>query len=137
MPNLGHDPKNPTDLLERPIKPGDIVAWGTTYGRSAALAVCRIERIRFIKPRYGTHGENVECPQDEATDYQLVLRPIKSTGFITDTEPVHVPEGYTYVRPDGTSFTSHWRTVPLDKPKTKNVKLVKNVVLIGEPFDCD
>jgi hypothetical protein len=33
VPNLDYDPRNPSDLLGRPIKPGDIVAWGTTYGR--------------------------------------------------------------------------------------------------------
>lgn len=82
MPNLQHDPQNPSDLLGQPIAEGDVVAWGTVWGRSPALCVATIEKIRFIqKPQYG--GKSVEVAQPLANDYQLVLRPIKSTGDVT------------------------------------------------------
>lgn len=125
MPNLDHDPKNPTDLLDRPIAAGDIVAWGTTYGRSPAIAVCRIERIRFIRKKYGERwGDNEECTQDQAEDYQLVLKPIKSTGYVTDSE--YVPGGFFE-----NGEQKFFRSVP---PKNKTIKLVKNVVKIGQPL---
>jgi hypothetical protein len=127
MPNLDHDPQNPTDLMGRPIKPGDVVAWGTTYGRSAALAVCVIEKIRFITKENGeSWGKNIEVEQWQATDYQLILRPIKSTGSVDDKE--YVPDGF--VDPD-TGETRYFRK--RDKAKTKTVQLVKNVVKL-EPL---
>lgn len=84
MPNLAHDAQNPTDLLDHPIAAGDTVAWGTTWGRSPALCIARIEKIRFIKKSCReTDYKNVEVEQQFADDYQLVLRPIKSTGDVT------------------------------------------------------
>lgn len=110
MPNLDHDPRNPTDLLDRPIAVGDIVAWGTTYGRSAALAVCRIEKIRFVKnPCAETGWKRREVPQHEADDYTLLLDVIKTTG--------------------SKSYGKHG-TTPF-----KVVQLVKNIVKL-EPFDA-
>lgn len=125
MPNLSHDPQNPTDLLGRPIKAGDIVAWGTTYGRSAALCVAEIERIRFVhKPSGNSWDKNVECDQAIADDYQLVLRPIKSTGSVT------------LIKPDGGEYRE-WVDGPTPPPgtrgKAKTVQLVKNVVKL-EPM---
>jgi hypothetical protein len=125
MPNLDHDPQNPTDLLGRPIDVGDIVAWGTTYGRSAALAVCVIEKIRFIRKEIGrVYDKNIECDQSIAEDYQLVLRPIKSTG------------GTTWIKPDGEEYREY-RDGPVMPPgtkaKPKTVHLVKNVVKL-EPI---
>lgn len=139
MPNLDHDPKNPTDLLDRPIKEGDIVAWGTTYGRSAGLCVARIEKIRFVRTVY---SKRIECRQDEADDYTLSLRPLKSTGSVTHR---HIPTGrdVTYFhslksfaywdrsRPEGGRCVS----VPESEleAKLKTVQLVKNVVKL-EPM---
>ena len=81
MPNLDHDPQNPTDLMGRPIAPGDTVVWGTTYGRSAAVAVCRIEKIRFVKnPCEETGWKRREVAQQDADDYTLLLDVIKTTG---------------------------------------------------------
>jgi hypothetical protein len=106
MPNLDHDPQNPTDLLDRPIAVGDIVAWGTTYGKSPAVAVCRIEKIRFFyKP--DPWGPTIECDQAAALDYQLVVKLIKTTGS----------EGY------GSG----------PRKSLRNIKLVKNVVKL-EPM---
>ena len=123
MPNLNYDPQNPTDLLDRPIAEGDVVAWGTTYGRSAALAVCVIEKIRFYRTvnsgAYST--KRVTCPQGAAEGYTLRLRPIKSTGRVTDEE--YVPGGI--IDPE-TGERKFFRK--LDKAKSKTVLLVKNVV---------
>jgi hypothetical protein len=83
VPNLQHDPQNPSDLLGQPIAVGDVVAWGTVWGRSPALCVARIEKIRFVTKNGDKFDKNVECSQQAAEDYQLVLRPIKSTGDVT------------------------------------------------------
>lgn len=108
MPNLDHDPRNPTDLLGRSIAVGDIVAWGTTWGRSAAVAVCRIEKIRFIKKACReTDWKNREVDQSIADDYTLLLDMIKTTGWESS----------------GANGTS----------KFKSVKLVKNIVKL-EPL---
>jgi hypothetical protein len=126
MPYLDHDPQNPTDLLGRPIAVGDVVAWGTTWGRSPALAVCVIEKIRFIAKENGeSWGKNIEVDQWLATDYQLMLRPIKSTGDMG------------YVMPNGDHYYEHKHGPDPEavgaKAKTKNVQLVKNVVKL-EPM---
>lgn len=116
MPNLEHDPQNPTDLLDNPIAVGDTVAWGTTWGRSPALCIAKIEKIRFIaKADY----KNVEVPQHMADDYQLVLRPIKSTGSIT------------WFKADGEEYREYRDgPIPADQltAKTKTIQHVKNVV---------
>lgn len=124
MPNLDHNPKNPSDLLGRPIHEGDIVGWGTLYGRSPGLAVCVIEKIRFIRkaPPGNWRVVNEECTQAQAEDYQLRLRPLKSTGHVS------------YI--DQATGKSVW-SIPSGadpkqfKAKTVTVKLVKNVVKIG------
>lgn len=127
MPNLEHDPKNPTDLLGRSIAEGDIVAWGTTYGRSPAIAVCRIEKIRFIRkaPPGNWRVVNEECRQDQAEDYQLSLAVLKSTGSVSFPEKYH-PNGYI----DADGNTKYFEQTS-DKPKLKNIKLVKNIVKIN------
>lgn len=128
MPNLDHDPQNPTDLLDRPIKVGDIVAWGTTWGRSPAVAVARIHKIRFIAKDNGkSWGKNIEVPQKMAEDYQLVLEVIKSTGSVSYPTQYH-PNGYT--RPDGS--IGYFEQLS-DKPKLKTIQLVKNVVKLEDP----
>jgi len=114
MPNLDHDPQNPTDLLGQPIAEGDIVAWGTTFGRSAALCVAEIEKIRFTRK---VNYENAECAQADAEDYQLRLRPIKSTGSVTGSKFHHVRDGVSYHEPI--------------IPKGKLITLVKNVVKLS------
>lgn len=120
MPNLDHDAQNPTDLMDRPIAEGDIVAWGTTYGRSPALCVARIHKIRFIQR--GKHGiHNIEVEQALADDYQLILEPIKSTGSVTNSTFRRDPV-------DG-----RWKSFPLEKPKLKTIHLVKNIVKL-EPL---
>lgn len=119
MPNLNYDPQNPTDLLGRPISEGDYVAWGTTYGRSPAVAVCKITKIRFFAEQ--GYGKRVECPQQFATGYTLRLLPIKSTGSVSkNTE--YVSGGFK--EPDGS--ISYFRD--LGGVKEKTVQLVKNVV---------
>lgn len=125
MPNLEHDPQNPSDLLGQPIAEGDIVAWGTTYGRSPALCVARIEKIRFIRKSGSWNGwnGNKEVPQAHADDYTLSLRPLKSTG---DVAWVHKGTGEPwYVFRDG----------PIDlarvEAKLKSVKHVKNIVKLN------
>ena len=125
MPNLEHDPQNPSDLLGHPIAEGDIVAWGTTYGRSPALCVARIEKIRFIRKsgRWNGYNGNKEVPQAQADDYTLRLRPIKSTGRVT------------FVRKDsGAPWYVH-RDGPFDpeygEAKAVTAKLVKNIVRLN------
>lgn len=140
MPNLDHDPKNPTDLLDRPIRAGDYVAWGTTYDRSPAVAVCRIDKIRFIRklPGAGRYGadKNVECEQYEAEDYQLRLEVLKTTGYVSHND-VWRPNGY--IDP-ATGDLARYQDGSIkkverlsDKPKLKTVHLVKNVVLLEPP----
>lgn len=124
MPNLDHDPQNPTDLLDRPIAAGDIVAWGTVWGKSPALCVAKIERIRFIR-KDNSYGKAIEVEQAMATDYQLVLRPIKSTGDVTWVDKTGQDK---YVRQsdvdaDPTRYEA----------KTKTIQHVKNVVLL-QPY---
>lgn len=84
------------------------------------MCIAKIERIRFFY-RDGLAGKNVECPQDIAEDYQLVLRPMKSTGDIT------------WIKPDGSEYRS-WRDgemPPGTEAKLKTIQHVKNVVLLA------
>lgn len=134
MPNLDHNPKNPCDLLDRPIREGDIVAWGTTYGRSPAVAVCRIDKIRYVRK---VNYKNVECSQWEAEDYTLRLEVLKSTGSVTYND-VYEPNGWIDPAtgqlaryPNG--GISKFRRLS-DKPKLKTIHLVKNIVKL-EPID--
>jgi hypothetical protein len=121
MPNLEHDPQNPTDLLGRPIHEGNIVAWGTTFGKSAALCIAVIEQIRFTREDPTSSWKPpIVCEQKDATDYKLRLVPIKSTGWTTETEWDPVEKKH----------------VPLPKPKSKLITHVKNVVLL-EPMDLE
>src|SRR5436305_1632753 len=91
MPNLGYDPRDPRDLLGQRIAPGDVVAWGTTYGRSAALCIALIEKIRYTQT--AAPGAPLrECSQNVADDYKLVLKPLKSTGSVSSRE--FMPGGY-------------------------------------------
>lgn len=122
MPNLGYDPKNPTDLLDRPIAVGDIVAWGTTYGRSPAVCVARIDDIVFaFQPQ--PYGDWIKCSQAQAQKYTLRLKPLKSTGSVTTQEFVKTPSGWEYVPIPGGA-------------KVKTVHLVKNIVKL-EPINAD
>lgn len=122
MPNLQHDPQNPTDLLDQPIAAGDVVAWGTVYGRSPAICVARIEKIRFITKHGKSYGSNVECAQHLAEDYQLVLRPIKSTGDVTWIDSLGEKSWVLQsdVDADPDRYTA----------KTKTIHHVKNIVKI-------
>lgn len=86
MPNLNYDPKNPSDLLGRPIAEGDMVAWAHTYGRSPAMGVMRIKRINFtceVDCATGYGKKRVACDQRDADKYTLRLVPVKSTGWVT------------------------------------------------------
>lgn len=130
MPNLDHDPQNPTDLMDRPIAVGDIVAWGTTYGRSAAIAVCEIEKIRFVQDACAANGwKRREVPQHLADDYTLILRPIKSTGRVSHSYTYH-PNGFV----DADGYT-HYYEYDKSKAKPKSVQLVKNIVKL-EPLNA-
>lgn len=130
MPNLDHDPKNPTDLLGRPIKVDDIVAWGITRGTSGAgICVARIDKIRFIRPAPPGNWRvvNVECPQHLAEDYTLRVQPLVSTGHITYKHKFGGKDEWRYndaVKANPNEYET--------KPVT--VKLVKNIVLL-EPYD--
>lgn len=127
MPNLQHDPQNPTDLLDRPIAVGDIVAWGTTYGRSPALCVGRLEKIRFVTRHGKGYGPAQECPQAQAEDYTLRVRPIKSTGLVSATDKL------------GDNSWPSAQDILADPDryeiKVKTIKLVKNIVKL-EPYDA-
>jgi hypothetical protein len=118
MPNLEYDPQNPSDIFDRPIKVGDIVAWGTTWGRSPALCVARIERINFTREE---GYKNVKCDQAMAERYTLTLRPIVTTGDIT------------WIKEDGETH-HEYRDGPADPAKVhaklKTVQVVKNVCLL-------
>lgn len=117
MPNLSHDPKNPSDLLGRPIKAGDVVVWATQFGRSPAIAVCVIDRIRFTRPSTGGNWRvvNEECEQWQAEDYQLYMHQIKSTSYSGQAD---------------TDFNGHWKISPDARPN--RVQLVKNVVKLED-----
>lgn len=124
MPNLKHDPQNPHDLLGRPISEGDIVAWGTTWGRSPALTVAVIDRIRFVDKADNDYGARKEVPRDKAKGYQLILRPLRSTGSAT-----------WLLRETGEEYREY-RDGPR-KPheligKPVNVRLVQNVVRLDD-----
>lgn len=122
MPNLDYDPKNPSDIFDRPIKVGDVVAWGTTWGRSPALCIARIEDIVFTQTH--GYGNNVKCERHEADRYTLRLRPIHSTGDVTWLKE-DGSQWYEYREPD----------YPRDKltSKPKTVQVVKNVCLLELP----
>lgn len=142
MPNLDYNPKDPRDLMGEPIAIGDIVAWGTTAGRSAALTVCQIVKIRFTKK---VNSRNKECPQGMAEEYTLLLRPIYGTGYISDDEYVREgifdafgqPEYYT--NPDGTlrldsrgkAMQKKHRKLPWESIKPLRVTLVRNVIKLN------
>lgn len=121
MPNIDYDPQNPADIFDRPIKVGDVVAWGTVFGRSPALCIARIEDIVFTrKERY----ENVKCERHEADRYTLRLRPIQSTGDVT------------WLKEDGSMWSQYREPdYPKDKltSKAKTVQVVKNVCLLELP----
>jgi hypothetical protein len=71
---------------------------------------------------------NEEVPQSLATDYQLVLEVIKTTGSISYSEE-YVPGGYFEPK---IGRVTYFRRLS-DKPKLKTIKLVKNVVLLESP----
>jgi hypothetical protein len=124
VPNINNiDPQNPTDLLGRPIAEGDIVAWGTTYGRSPAVCVAKITKIRFIQRenKWSRGGQEVE--QAVADSYTLRLQPILSTGSTSSPTRYH-RDGWTDPA-DGK--VKHFEPLS-DKPKEKNVQIVKNIV---------
>ena len=134
MPNLDYDPRNPSDLLGNPIAPGDTIAWGTTYGRSAALCVGRIERINFscLKPEYSKSGRRgpsfyadpadhyEPCEQRFADRYTITIEVIKTTGDVTWIKQEDGQEYREYR--DGPE--SNWTL----KAKLKTFQHVKNVV---------
>jgi hypothetical protein len=141
LPNLTHDSQNVTDLLGQPLADGDVVAWGTTFAKSAALCVAELVRIRFIAPDPTGRRRNIEVPQLAAEDYQFVLRPIKSTGSTTrrhrDTDAQETGRGPDYVPythyPNSGGYGRH---VDYDDPtkwtwKTKTIQHVKNVVKLS------
>ncbi len=121
MPNLSSDPQNPSDLLGQPIAVGDIVAWGTTYGRSAAICVAEIVKIRFIRKsgEWNSYNGNKEVDQAQADAYTLQLRPIKSTGSVTWLDNATGKELYDW-RPDFNPAQA--------VAKIKSVRHVKNIV---------
>lgn len=128
MPNLEHDPQNPSDLLGRPIKPGDIVAWATTIGKSPAMAVARIDSIRWTR-QDPFKRKNVECPQLVAEDYQLRLSLIKTTRLgqsIVNRVTGETRWGWDRLTDD--DCRDEWAVKP------SLIKLVKNVVKL-EPYD--
>lgn len=107
---------------------GDVVAWGTTWGRSPALCVARIAKIRYFT-RFGrSYGTTKECDRDQAEGYNLVLEPLKSTGSIT------------LIKADGDSYYEH-RDGPRRPDdgvtaKRKTIQHVKNVVKLDvQPDD--
>lgn len=130
MPNLGYDPKNPTDLLDRPIAVGDIVAWGTTYGRSAAVCVAEIVDIVFSRKRPDSYDTFDKCARADAEKYTLRLQPLKSTGSTSIPQRYH--PGGSYIDASGTLRSGYFEALS-DKPKVKTVHLVKNVVKL-EPL---
>lgn len=136
MPNLDYDPKNPCDLLDRPVAVGDIVAWGTTYGRSPAVCVAQIEDIVFARLKPGAYSDYERCEQKDAEKYTLRLLPLKSTGSTSIPTRYH-PNGYNdpytgqpVLLADGRP--SHFEPLS-DKPKVKTVHLVRNIVKL-EPL---
>lgn len=135
---IGYDPQNPTDLLDRPIAEGDIVAWGTNYGRSPAVCVARIEKISFRADDPSGRKSSIEVPRQFATRYTLQLQPLKSTGGTSIPQRYH-PNGYTdpqtgMLARNANGTISHFEALS-DKPKLKTVHLVKNVVKL-EPLDA-
>lgn len=139
MPNLDYDPQNPTDLLDRPIKEGDLVAWGTTYGRSPAVCVARIHKISFRAKDPTGRKSSIEVPQQFAEKYTLQLQPLKSTGMTSMPTKYH-PRGF--IDPETGELARHpnggtkyFETLS-DKPKLKTVHLVKNVVKL-EALDAE
>lgn len=123
MPNLDYDPQNPTDLLGQPIAEGDYVAWGSTWGRSAALCVAVIEKIRFVCAPPSGYGTRVECPRAQAEEYTLRLRPIRTTGDVTWIDK-RTGETVTWQRSENDILCEPDRY----EGKTKNVLLVQNIV---------
>jgi hypothetical protein len=125
--SLDYDPKNPTDLMGRPIAVGDIVVRG---GSSAVIMVAEIVRIRFLWQPPGTY-KNAECAQHLAESYQLYLRCIKTAGAMPSVQ--HRATGETYyslkdalsLNPSDTKDDYEYRTIRL--------LLVKNVVKL-EPL---
>lgn len=135
MPNLDYNIEDPvTDLLGDRIEVGDYVAWGTNLGRSAALCIAHIEKIRFTRPKPGYYGRNEECAQEDAERYTLSLRPVVSTGDVTwvyADVPGNVMVNYDdRIRDED----NPWGRPPLTKSgrpvhgKVKTVQHVKNVV---------
>lgn len=127
MPDLGYDPKNPADLLGQPIKPGDIVAWGTNYGRSAAICICVIDKIRFAKDADTGNWRvrTVECERHEATKYTLRLRPLKGTNSPSWIDTSTGDEKWSVSADEIQRYPGRY------KGKTVTVQLVKNVVKLN------
>jgi hypothetical protein len=134
MPNLNYDPHAPvTDLLGFPIAEGDYVAWGTNWGRSAALCVAKIDRIRFYREKPGSYGRTEDCEQHEAEGYQLLLEPVHSTGDVTWVYEDDPKESVPWS--DNIDHERHeWGRKPRTasrravRGKVKRIQHVKNVV---------
>lgn len=122
IPNLDYDPNMPTDLLGRRIHEGDIVAWGTTYGKSPALCVAKIEKIRYRRKNL-TRDAMIDTVRGAADEYQLILRPIVSTGDITWYD-LQNDRAITYWLKEEERLKDPYRY----EAKTKIIKHVKNVV---------
>lgn len=117
----------PTDLLGRRIREGDIVAWGTTFCNAPALCVAKIEKIRYRRknPQYPmiSSKEMIDTVRGAADEYQLILRPIVSTGDITWYD-LHNDREITYWLKEEDRLKDTYRY----EAKLKTIKNVKNVV---------
>lgn len=134
IPNLDYDPKDPRDLLGEPVAPGDTVAWGTTYGKSAGLCVAVIEDIVFTKknPNYTySNKEYLPCDQHEAERYTLRLRPLKSTGSVTWLH-ADGSEAYEYRYRDQPGEFERMIQRGQIVAKVKTVLHVKNIVKLAD-----
>ena len=101
------------------------MAWGTNYGRSAALCIAVIEKIRYHAENPDGYGPLVEVDDPAlASGYKLVLRPIKSTGRVS------------YI--DTVTGSREWRQNVIERDPdryradTKMVTHVKNVVKLDD-----
>ena|SRR5688572_12969551 len=81
-----NDPKNPTDLLGRPIAVGDLVAAAVMSYKASSMLVGKIEKINFKRrdptQKYGRSF--IPCPQQQAEKYTLVIEVFQTSAYRRD-----------------------------------------------------
>lgn len=88
----------PKDVFKRPLKIGDMIAAGMSYGQSSVLRVGEVVNIKASKPRYGRENEaprkfsvRVKWRNNGDQNPRYQYGEVKDSNFIYE-------EGYSYAK---------------------------------------